>query len=481
MSQSRECTRGSMPGAAARVGVYRRRRPECTVLYEAVRQELETWLARSREADPDGDPIPWWVEEEFRRFLACGILAQGFARARCAASGHDFLVAFSCKGRGVCPSCNTRRMAETAAHLVDHVFPRVPVRQWVVSFPKRLRYFLHRDPALLGRVLAVVLRALEGRLRACCAGAPATARFGAVTFIQRFGSALNAHLHFHICVIDGVFSQGADGALRFHPAAGLDGAAVAAVAGLVRQRVLRLYERSGRLDAQAAQTMRQWRHGGGFSVDASVRVNANDRAGLERLLRYCARPAFAGARLSWQRAGERVRYRLPKPRPDGTAHLDLTVSELLDRLAALIPPPRRHRHRYHGVLAPNAPLRHAIAARAGQPLDAAAHRTPTPQSDPPSPRAPGPAAYLWAALIARIYDVFPLACPNCGAELRLIAFLTEPAPVKHILSHLGLPSEPPPLAAARGPPLDGLDQSPNVDLTDPAPAPEDHFDQSVSW
>lgn len=77
--------------------------------------------------------------------------------------------------------------------------------------------------------------------------------------------------------------------------------------------------------------------------------------------------------------------------------------------------------------------------------------------------------------------MFPLACPNCGAELRLIAFLTEPAPVKHILSHLGLPSEPPPLAAARGPPLDGLDQSPNVDLTDPAPAPEDHFDQSVSW
>lgn len=103
------------------------------------------------------------------------------------------------------------------------------------------------------------------------------------------------------------------------------------------------------------------------------------------------------------------------------------------------------------------------------------------RSHPPSPRSPGPAAYLWAALIARIYDVFPLVCPNCGAELRLIAFLTEPAPVKHILSHLGLPSEPPPLAAARGPPLDGLDQSPNFDLTDPAPAPQDHFDQSVSW
>jgi hypothetical protein len=74
-------------------------------------------------------------------------------------------------------------MAETAAHLVDHVFPQVPVRQWVLSFPKRLRYFLHRDPGLVGRVLAVALRALEIRLRECSPSAPAGARFGAVTFI----------------------------------------------------------------------------------------------------------------------------------------------------------------------------------------------------------------------------------------------------------------------------------------------------------
>jgi hypothetical protein len=59
----------------------------------------------------------------------CGIFAHGFARARCDDCGHDFLVAFSCKGRGVCPFCNTRRMAERAAHLTGHVFPRLPVRQ----------------------------------------------------------------------------------------------------------------------------------------------------------------------------------------------------------------------------------------------------------------------------------------------------------------------------------------------------------------
>jgi hypothetical protein len=75
----------------------------------------------------------------------CGILAYGFARAHGAERAHDFLLAFSGKGRAVCPSCNTRRMAETAAHLLDPVLPPLPVRQWVFSLPKRLRDYLKHD------------------------------------------------------------------------------------------------------------------------------------------------------------------------------------------------------------------------------------------------------------------------------------------------------------------------------------------------
>lgn len=100
-----------------------------------------------RAPERDREPLPSCVERDFREYLACGILAYGFARARCSGCGHDFLIAYSCKGRGVCPSCNTRRMAQTAAHLVDHEFPQVPVRQWVLSLPKGLRYFLPHDPA----------------------------------------------------------------------------------------------------------------------------------------------------------------------------------------------------------------------------------------------------------------------------------------------------------------------------------------------
>jgi len=229
-----------MPAAVCSVpssdpAIYRRRRPERTVLYRLMQENLETWLARREAAEADSGGVPAWVEGELRRYLECGILAHGFARARCAECGYDFVLAFSCKGRGLCPSCNARRMVEVAAHLVDHVFPRLPVRQWVLSFPKRLRYFLQRDADLASRVLRVFVRAVETKLRAASPDAPVGARFGGVTFVQRFGSALNAHLHFHCCLIDGLLASDGQG-VRFYEATNLDDAGVVELQELVRHR-----------------------------------------------------------------------------------------------------------------------------------------------------------------------------------------------------------------------------------------------------
>ncbi len=72
--------------------------------------------------------LPEFVKDEFEAFLGCGILAHGFLRVRCVDCAHEKLVAFSCKRRGFCPSCGARRMTQSAAHLVDEVIPRVPVR-----------------------------------------------------------------------------------------------------------------------------------------------------------------------------------------------------------------------------------------------------------------------------------------------------------------------------------------------------------------
>jgi len=94
--------------------------------------------------------------------------------------------------------------------------------------------------------------------------------------------------------------------------------------------------------------MGQWQHGGGFSVDGSVRIEATDRAGRERLLRYCARAPFALDRLR-EHDREYLIYEPPKPGPGSSGPQWLAPLELLDRLAALAQPPRLHRHRYFGV------------------------------------------------------------------------------------------------------------------------------------
>jgi hypothetical protein len=464
---------------------YCRHHPEQTALYQIVQQHLETYLALAGEDDWDAQRVPAYVEREFRRYLECGILAYGFARARCPDCGHDFLVAFSCKGRGLCPSCNARRMAETAAHLVDHVIPPLPVRQWVLSVPKRLRWYLEREPRAISAVLHILLRVIEAHLRQG-SGAGLHARFGAVSFIHRFGASLNRHVHYHCCVIDGVFEPAEEAgddpqAVRFRPASALTPAAVVAIAEQVRVRVLRWFARSGLIERDDVREMLAWENSG-FSLDAAVRVGAHDRAGLERLLRYCARPPFALERLELLDA-ERVVYRLPKPQHDGTTALSLTPLELIDHLAALIPPPRRHRHRYHGVLAPNSPLR-AAAVVLGRDLTddpSASAELPAP-SPAPAPNARSPARYLWVMLLARLFESLPLVCPNCGADMRIIAFVTEAVPVQRILAHIGEPTEPPPIAPARGPPAwdDAPEPAPDWD---PLQQPESdfEFDQRIAW
>jgi len=90
-------------------------RPARSASCQVVRDHVETFRAQAASLR-DGDGLPRFVEREFREFLRCGWLAGGFARLHCGACGLDRLVAFSCKGRGCCPSCGGRRMAERAAH-----------------------------------------------------------------------------------------------------------------------------------------------------------------------------------------------------------------------------------------------------------------------------------------------------------------------------------------------------------------------------
>jgi hypothetical protein len=133
-----------------------------------------------------------------RGYLECGVLAFGFTRVVCDSCKDELLVAFSCKRRGVCPSCTARRATDTAARLVEEVLPQAPYRQWTFSLPKRVRWILARHSDLVTEVLGVLVRALFGYQRKRAMGLGfGECESGAVTFIQRFNSALLLNIHYH--------------------------------------------------------------------------------------------------------------------------------------------------------------------------------------------------------------------------------------------------------------------------------------------
>jgi hypothetical protein len=177
-------------------------------------------------------------------------------------------------------------MAEVAAHLRDWVIPRATSRPSVLSVPKRMRPTLARDADLAGAVLRILLRVIH-RAPQNTVGVrlPDETRFGGVSFLHRFGSALNPHFHFHRAVPDGLFASGHDGSLTFHPATGLDAETVRNLTLIVQRRILRLYARRGLPTAAEAEDMLGWRETGSFNFDGSVRVAAHDPTGLEWLLR----------------------------------------------------------------------------------------------------------------------------------------------------------------------------------------------------
>jgi ribosomal protein S27E len=478
---------------------YSPRAPESSVLYGVIAGELETFLAAQQARETS---LPKFVEAEFRSYLQCGILAHGFIRVRCESCGHARLVGFSCKRRGWCPSCGGRRMAETAAHLVDHVFPDVPVRQWVLSIPFPLRYRLAYDAGLMSRVLNVFIRTVFSDLRRRAKGQLGlkTVQCGAATFIQRFNDALNVAPHFHSIVIDGVYAANAAGKPKFHELPPPEDSDVVRVVTQIGEKVETLFKGLGlhpedkseddpsrdepalaaiysasvrsriaagpnagnrvvtlgdRVDGDTLESVRTARCAGvrGFNLHANCAIGPHDRLRLERLVRYAARPAIATERLSELPDG-RLLYRLKRRWTNGTTEVVFDRQDFIAKLAALVPAPRAHLRTYHGVLGPAAKWRPLLIPEPEVLL------SPCPQvpnslelSNDASTVEPQTQAvkknYSWAQLLQRVFDIEISACELCGGPVRIIAAIETPKTVEKILNHLGLPSRPPPTERPR--------------------------------
>ena len=404
--------------------------------YHAVRDEWEERYERR---------YGFWraaADKAVGAYLDCGLLENGFARVRCGSCRAEYLVAFSCKGRGLCPSCAAKRAAALAAFLREEVLADVGHAQWVFSIPKVLRpYFLYHRP-LLSRLCRAAYETAREMIGAALPAQDALTP-GMIAVVQTFGDDLSWHPHVHALVTRG----GWDRAGQWVPVPFVAGEAAAL---LFRHKVLAFLTGEGLLDEERARLLLSWRHSG-FSVRTSVTVPPGDGKASsaspgtpfaqpvslqpldldkqERTIAYAPRPGHA----SWLLA------------PAAPPLLDPDV--FLARMTIHIPEPWLHVIRSYGVCSSGFGARRPPqeAARG----DGAECRPSPPAAEPRDDPELRALRRRWADLIRRIYEVDPLVCPRCGAPMRIIACITEPRVIGQILKHLaakGIDARSPPEA-----------------------------------
>lgn len=471
------------------VSGYTPRSPAGSLVQQALREHLGELLQEGAAG-----PLPAHVERELVGARDCGVLERGAVCLRCEDCGRRRFVGFSCKGRGSCGSGCGRRMSETAEHLCERVLPDVPVRQVVLTLPPWLRWLVLRQPGLLSEVRRELVRGAFALWRQLARRrGRREARCGAVVVTQRFGDGLRLHTHLHMLLLDGVYvMEGPE--RRFVPLEPGPGD-IAWLALRIRRRLLRRLGRQGLapeddcdeggdederrqswLEGTAVQGRialgpragwRVERLGGeevrlaplgvlcaeaeGFNVHAGVRVIAGRRERLRALCRYLLRPPLSEERLA-QLADGRILVRLKRPWSDGTRALRFEPLDFLSKLAAQVPPPRRHLVVYAGVLSAHARDRGQIVpdeqSAAGVCGCAAAQGTGSvPGASPAAQRRAN--RLKWAELLRRTFALDVLRC-ECGGRMRLLCSVTDPEALAAIARSLGRTTPPP-----RPPPRQG--------------------------
>ncbi|MFQ5973878.1 MAG: transposase [Alphaproteobacteria bacterium] len=401
---------------------YRARNPRATPLYQLLDAHYETVKLHWEERfEPRSGYWRGLTDGAVAKYLDCGIFANGFARVRCPTCPTEYLVALSCKCRGLCPSCGAKRATIFSELLHHRILADVSHAQWVFSIPKMLRlYFLHHRALLtdLARCAYDTVR----EMMAAAVDIPA-ARPGMVTVIQTVGAALHWHPHIHAIVSRGVWHDGGE----WTPLPYVDPQQAEL---LFRHKVLHLLQQRGLLGDERIDLLLSWRHSG-FAVHNHTTVYPQDTEGLHRLACYLLRPPVCLARLHLLADSNEVRY-VPKPGHDRATAAVMDPLEFVARVITQIPQPRAHLVHYCGA--------YANRARAG-----ARHR-PTRDAATARPRRPA-VRKRWAALIHRVYQIDPLTCPRCGATMRIVSVITAPHLVRRILDHLAHTA-----ASSRAPP-----------------------------
>lgn len=408
---------------------YRRRSPEESVLYRIVthaRDEL-SWSWESRFQHHYG-VLRDEVIKTLDSFTECGILAHGAGVLKCTSCPHSCLVAFSCKRRGVCPSCAAKRSVLFAEHLYSQILEPVPHQHIVFSIPKRLRLYFRYDRKLI----SLIFKAASSALKDVLGGQQ---QLGIILTAQTAGEALNWNPHLHGLIAAG----GWDGDV-FHPWSIVPDTQKLTTA-FTENLLALLVKRELLTDNVVSQILSQ--EHSGFSV--WIGDPFQDQHSSQFIARYIERGPVSLQKLTIE--FDIVTYQTK----DGIAH-EFDALEFLAQLAAHIPKPYESLTRYYGRYSSRS-RGDRLKSVQGEQLDAGDDSNAAILSSNSS----------WAILLKRIYEINPLECPLCQSEMKITGVILDPLEIRAFMRSIGIPEPRAPAPIPKTPTLYEPDTFPDYD------------------
>ena len=437
----------SWQSSRAQLSSYRRRQPDETALYRLVYHYREEFEYRWEElfAERFGALRPE-VLDALGRYLNCGILRHGCARASCEKCNHSILIAFSCKRRGICPSCQAKRAVLFAEHLHEEILLQEPHRHLVFSIPKRLRIYFRFDRGLLAQLYQAAWEVWAEYVQSLIP----EGRPGAVMALHPTGSLLESNPHIHAIALDGAVLD--DGC--FVQLTGVD---QELLQEFFSQKVFDFLLAEGLIDEGVIDNMRSWKHSG-FNFYAGEPIATEDGEGRLFVARYLKKSPLVLSHLSVDESGTEpvVKY---QSHPDDAAADEkkeclFSPLEFLAALSVAVPRVFEQTTRYYGVYSP----RTRGAKR--QEEASAGEDNPSEISFPAAQEEQAPLpSDTWCRCIKLVFEVDPLACPRCGGAMKIKAFLTKTKEIERLCKNLGLCSWRAPPEFGRHPDTSWLDTS----------------------
>ncbi len=393
--------------------------------------------ARYRPRQPRASPI-WQILDgrwaDFRRneavhddhlnqtvqaFLRCGDFRSGFTRWRCPDCAQEFLLAFTCKQRGLCATCAQRRTLTLAPYIAETVCHAVPHRHIVLTIPRVLRPVFRRNRALLTELFHAAHEVLGLWLRERTGGADGQP--GIVIAAQTFGDFLSWHPHLHLLVTAGVFR--ADNTFALASPGGWR-----QLAELWRHAVLRRLLKHQAINDNQAEKLLSWNHSG-FNLDAGeAPLAARDVAGRRRLAEYLIRSPFNLEKISYEPRTGNVLYRSEKHWRTRRNFEVFSAAQFIEALVNHLPPKNVPMLRYYGAYSNKCRGMRRKASTHG--ADSSSHET--------SPKPTASRRPRWRQLIIKVWGCDPLQCPLCQGRLRLLEIIEEETDIRATLMPIGM-------------------------------------------